>query len=204
MKKIGWIFGWLPLIGIAIYYYNSPPNPTGGVKDSHVSTPTTNKVGPTTQQKWAEYKRAQNEETKQKIDQTDLNFQKLKENIAELAMDLTPSVQSKLVDATLKAREPRYRSLLDSWNIDPSTTNQVFQVIRERDAELQALRADFFRNGASSLSDYQGKLRDASDKAKKTLVGVLGQNRTAALGKLEAQMAPALASSRTVTRNGDD
>lgn len=201
MKKHGWILGWFPLLALAIYYQCSSLVTSSPVivTDAPAPTPAVKSVGQSFQEKRAEYRKAQDQETKDKIAQIDLRFEKLKQETAELAKTLTPSRQSYLVDATLKVREPRYRSLLDPWHLDPSTTTQVFQVIRERDTELQALRAKFLSNALPDVYAYQAQLKAASDQAKQTLTALLGKNRTVALSKLETEMNPSLAS-RGVSR----
>lgn len=116
----------------------------------------------------------------------------LKEN-AEAAMlavanAATPANQKKNVEAEMRAREPRYRSLFDSWGIDQSKAREVLSMIGEREKRISDLRLKMFKKGIDQASAVQKEIDSERSLVDTELVILLGPERFVQFAKIDAEL----------------
>jgi len=190
MKRLALIIAVLLMLAIAAFYFpNRQASETEGVRTQ--SPASSKSVRPQVSQanpkevppvKSAETILA---ETKQKID---LIRKQHDERLARLAEITTPEVQQKMIDGQMRFREPAYRDLFESWDLDASTAEQALRIIREREVQLMETRLKFFRKGSNGAQEsQQGQTIDIA-LAEAKLMELLGEKNFQELAKRESEM----------------
>lgn len=107
--------------------------------------------------------------------------------LAGVSALLTP-IQSELVDSKMRTREPRYRTLFDSWGLDPETADEVLGIIREREAKCLQLNLKSYEKGALAMVETNKKKAVEREVAEWMLTPLLGPDRYEELVRLEDQL----------------
>lgn len=190
MKRLALIIALLLMLAIAAFYF---PNRQASEKEGiRTQSPTSyESVRPQVSQANPKEVPPVNSaetilaETKQKID---LIRKQHDERLARLAEITTPEVQQKMIDGQMRFREPAYRDLFESWDLDASTAEQALKIIREREVQLMETRLKFFRKGSNGAQEsQQGQTIDIA-LAEAKLMELLGEKNLQELAKRESEM----------------
>lgn len=181
MKRLTWIFALLPLLGImSFYFFTSPPSPSvASSVQSRVPKKTVSALTHDTK-KTDEHRRSQEIEAR------------LNASMARNAKSLTPERIRLIVDAVMQSRGPRYHALFESWHLDPSTTDNVLKVIRERETRVNELQRTLRQTGVSGRRDFLENHNIERELANIQLNILLGENRFKELALAESEMEAAM------------
>jgi len=189
MKIAFWTFALTPVIGLVLFYSFAPSSATEeglAISKTRPMTDGAQIPAPTNQ-------RAKNEDQIHKlqleITQSKDRLIEAQERSARTAEYFTPEVQQKMVDNKMRAREPHYRSLFNSWAIAKETIDRALDIIKDRESELMAHQWEFVQNGRNrSRVDYEKETLITGSIAEVQLVDLLGQDRFVELSRLESQI----------------
>ena len=186
MKPIAWIFALLPLVGVALFYLQSPPAAHNVASDGPSGAPKSQPQRPPllrTKPKLA--KSAELMRLEESIEQT---TKEVKEAGAKIAEKITPELQQVMVDGDWRQREPHYLGLFASWDTDSATIEDTVRIIRDRDSKIMQLRTQFTGEGLSFYSDFKKKSEIVAKSAEKQLSERLGRKRFDELSQMESQL----------------
>jgi len=97
----------------------------------------------------------------------------------------TPEMDRRTIERVNQAREPEYRALFESWDLDESTANSALEIIHDREFKMMENSSAFFRLGRSYMPEY--KAREMADEAvaESLLTSLLGSERFEELSQME-------------------
>jgi hypothetical protein len=115
-------------------------------------------------------------------------MQEVRKKLAETQSRISPEMRQRMVDSIMRMREPRYRQLFDSWNLDPASADDVLRILRDRETSHSELRAKIFGDPSSDIAALSGQTKAMSADAEARLLPVLGQDRLMELAQEEERM----------------
>ena len=131
-------------------------------------------------------------ESQKRSDEAQLNLEEKRKTLqaamAKFSEKITPEMQRQGTDIVISAREPRYRALFESWNLDPATSDQALAILREREVQLTEQRIQFFK-GTVDLTEISKGLKSESLAADRQLADLLGPDHFAEFSHEDAKMA---------------
>ena len=121
----------------------------------------------------------------------------INESMAEVAAKTTPELRREVIDSMMKGREPGYRALFASWELDPATSQQVLEIVFARELQKREALHDHDREGLAGGRKFVNAVEAETKWAEAQLVLLLGQDRLLQLSRLEGRMeSEALTSAR--------
>ncbi len=106
--------------------------------------------------------------------------------VAKSAEKITPEMQQKMVEGYMKAHEPHYRDLFDSWNLDPGTQQQVLDIIRERETQRNSGIVRSMKSG--DMTAGRKERENTMNTAEGQLLFLLGQDHLDQISTVDKQM----------------
>ena len=185
MKRHVWAIVLLPLLGILLFYFFSAPSVQNKQAESRLGEEITrHKVSKSE----LDSKMAQSEiKVKRFLEGSDERLRVIEKNLAEAAKTMTPELQRKIVDFSMRNQEPRYLDLFESWGIDSATMAHALYIINERNIKLMELRTEALKGGRSQLSEYEKKSKAVAENVEKQMVEALGEVRFAEFSRFESK-----------------
>ena len=101
---------------------------------------------------------------------------------------MTPERQKQLLDSFMADREPKYRALFDSWQLDSTSASLALMIIRDRETQVREALHEINLTGMSGLKAFGEASRTAEEYAKIQLNALLGEEHFGELSKKDAQM----------------
>ncbi len=177
MKRLFCLFTLAPLLGIAVFYFSTPPtSPTAAPK-----------INPGIPKKPAAAVQTKDQEAEM-LRRLEERNQKLEESMARMAKRMTPERQGQLIDQLMKDRAPRYGALFESWNLESSRADETLKIVREREAQkYEALRM-LNETGYAGGAAFNESLDFEKEFSSAQLSLLLGEERSKEFARLESQM----------------
>lgn len=107
---------------------------------------------------------------------------------AKVADVMTPELRKLLIESRMRKREPKYRALFTSWQLDESACGEVLKIIRERDTQLREVLQKRNRDGAVGAEEFLTNRAVEKQLSETLLTSLLGEKRFRELSLLESQM----------------
>lgn len=111
----------------------------------------------------------------------------LRARMAKTAVKISPEMRRQSRDRIILRREPKYRELFETWDLDATTVDKVLAVIRERETRIHEALYTSMESGAPT--DYVDTKRMEQRRAAGQIIDLVGDDHYAELAQMESGIA---------------